>query len=83
MSYGLPVLVSDIPANKEIGLPQERYFKCGDVNELKEKMNALIELDLTLDERKNIREQIEAKYNWEYIADQTIAVYRKALRQSF
>jgi glycosyltransferase involved in cell wall biosynthesis len=81
MSYGLPVLVSDIPANKEVGLPQERYFKCGDVNDLKEKMTALIERDLTSDEREKIRGQIEAKYNWDCIAGQTIAVYRKALRQ--
>ena len=81
MSYGLPVLVSDIPANKEIGLPQERYFRCGDVTDLKEKMAALIERDLTSDEREKIRGQIEAKYNWDSIAEQTIAVYRKALRQ--
>jgi glycosyltransferase involved in cell wall biosynthesis len=81
MSYGLPVLVSDIPANKEVGLPQERYFKCGDINDLKEKITALIERDLTSDEQEKIRGQIEAKYNWDCIADQTIAVYRKVLRQ--
>lgn len=27
MSYGCPILASDIPANKEIGLPDECYFK--------------------------------------------------------
>jgi len=37
LSYGRPVLVSDIPANKEVGLPDERYFRCGDVDDLKEK----------------------------------------------
>jgi glycosyltransferase involved in cell wall biosynthesis len=81
MSYGLPLLVSDIPANKEVGLPQERYFRCGDVSDLKEKMTALIERDFTSGEREKIRNQIEAKYNWDCIAGQTIAVYRKALRQ--
>jgi len=81
MSYGLSVLVSDIPANKEIGLPQERYFKCGDVNDLKEKMIALTERTSTLEEREEFRRQIETKYNWDYIADQTITVYQKALRQ--
>jgi len=25
--YGLPVLVSDIPANKEVALPEERYLR--------------------------------------------------------
>jgi len=37
LSYGLPVLVSDIPVNKEVELPAERYFRCGDVDDLKEK----------------------------------------------
>jgi len=37
MSYGLPVLVSNIPANKEVELPAERYFRCGGVGDLKEK----------------------------------------------
>ena len=37
MSYGLPVLVSDIPANKEVALPADRYFRCGDTDDLKHK----------------------------------------------
>lgn len=37
LSYGLPVLESDIPANKEVKLPAERYFRCGNVADLKEK----------------------------------------------
>jgi hypothetical protein len=44
-------------------------------------MTALIERDLSLSEREKIRGQIEAKYNWDCIADLTIAVYRKALRR--
>jgi glycosyltransferase involved in cell wall biosynthesis len=43
MSYGLPVLVSNIPANKEVELPAERYFRCGDVDDLKEKTNSGIQ----------------------------------------
>jgi glycosyltransferase involved in cell wall biosynthesis len=82
MSYGLPVLVSDIPANKEVELPDDRYFKCGDVVDLKEKLSMLLERDLSLSEREDIRKQVEEKYNWETIADQTIDVYRKALRKS-
>ena len=63
MSYGLPVIVSDIPANKEIELPQERYFKCGYVGDLKEKMEVLLGKGLSERERKEIRRQIEEKYN--------------------
>ena len=38
MTYGISVLVSDIPANLEVGLSKERYFKCGDMDDLKEKI---------------------------------------------
>jgi len=34
LSYGLPVLVSDIPQHREIWLPEFRYFKVGDVDDL-------------------------------------------------
>ncbi len=77
--YGLPVLVSDIPANREVELPAERYFRCGDIDELKEKMEVLLEKELSEEERKEIRKQVEEKYNWDKIAEQTIEVYRKAL----
>jgi glycosyltransferase involved in cell wall biosynthesis len=79
LSYGLPVLVSDIPANKEIELPAERYFRCGDVDDLKEKMEVFLEKGLSKREREDIRAQIEEKYNWDSIAEQTVEVYRKAI----
>jgi len=82
MSYGLPVLVSDIPANKEVQLPEERFFKCGDTAELQAKLETLLQQELTAVEQQQIREQIERKYNWDLIAEQTIAVYRKALGQN-
>jgi glycosyltransferase involved in cell wall biosynthesis len=63
MSCGLPVLVSDIPANKEVELPAERYFRCGDVDDLQNKMEVLLEKGLSEEERKEIRRQIEEKYN--------------------
>lgn len=81
LSYGLPVIVSDIPANKEVELPPERYFRCGDVDDLKEKMEVLVEEGLSEEERKEILNQIEEKYNWDRIAEQTIEVYMKVLTQ--
>ena len=81
LSYGLPVLVSDIPANLEVGLPMERYFKCGDITDLRERMTLHLEKDLAPAERDAIRRQIAQKYNWDRIADQTLAVYEKVLAQ--
>ena len=79
MSHGLPVLVSDIPANKEVGLPADRYFRCGDVDDLKEKMATLLPRELANDEKQAMRRQIAEKYNWDKIAEQTTKVYEKVL----
>jgi len=81
MSYGLPVLVSDIPANTEINLRRERYFKCGDITELREKLLLLLEKGLPEEEMKEYRRQIAEKYNWRKIAEQTINVYEKVLQK--
>ena len=81
MSYRLPVLVSDIPANKEVGLPIERYFRCGDVVDLKDKMEVLLKKGLSVEERQEFRNQIAEQYNWDRIAEQTIKVYEKALHK--
>lgn len=81
MSYGLSVLVSDIPANLEVGLPKERYFKCGDVNDLKNKMKNLLSRSVSENEKKNFKFQIEEKYNWEKIARQTVRVYEETLEK--
>jgi glycosyltransferase involved in cell wall biosynthesis len=79
MSYGLPVLVSDIPANKEVGLSKERYFRCGDVNDLRLNMKLLLEKGLSDTEKQEIRKLIAEKYNWNKIAEQTIGVYEKLM----
>ncbi|WP_457571185.1 glycosyltransferase family 4 protein [Desulfovulcanus sp.] len=81
MAYGIPVLVSDIPANLEVNLPPERYFRCGDVESLKEKLKKLIQYDYSTQEKKAIQEIISNKYNWQKIAEQTVNVYNKLIRK--
>lgn len=46
MSYSLPVVVSDIPANLEVGLPEKDYFHLGNINQLAEKLEVLIKAPL-------------------------------------
>ncbi len=79
MSYGLSVLVSDIPANLEVGLNPERYFKCGNVPDLQKKMIALLKQPISEMEQMDLQLQILEKYNWLKIAEETVAVYEKAL----
>lgn len=81
MSYELPVLVSDIPANKEVNLESYRYFKCGDQESLASQMKKLIDMGLPEQEKSRYRHMLNSMYNWQKIAEQTIAVYEKALAE--
>ena len=73
MSYKLPVLVSNIPANMQIGLPGKSYFTSGDEKSLIEK------LDLHLNSGFKPADYDMAPYNWDQIALQTKAVYDKVM----
>jgi glycosyltransferase involved in cell wall biosynthesis len=77
MSYGLFVLVSDIPANRELGLAAERYFKTGDAADLKKKLTHHLAVPITHQEKTRFRRWIQEKYNWHKIAQQTIQVYHE------
>lgn len=75
MSYGAPVLVSDIPANMEIGLPAECYFPCGDVEALASRIPE------TLASCPGRVHYEMSKYNWDTIALQVYRVYDSVLRK--
>lgn len=75
LSYGLPVLVSDIQPNREVPLPENRYFAVGDVRNLAEKMESLFRQGITEEEKKSQREVLERLYNWARIAEETADLY--------
>lgn len=77
MSYGLRVLVSDIPANKEVALPEQCYFRCGDIADLVAKIDFLLAQTMAAEEKDEFRKRIMENYNWGKIAEQTIGVYEK------
>lgn len=76
MSYNLNVLVSDIPANLEVQLEDECYFKTGNIDDLKTKLDIKLKSDLTYDFQKVITK----KYNWDLIAKKTCDVYSNSER---
>jgi glycosyltransferase involved in cell wall biosynthesis len=78
LSYGLPVLASDIPANLEVGLPLDNYFPLGNVAALAEKLTRFTDVSLTESDRDARRNWVIARYNWEVIAQQTLEVYKSA-----
>ncbi len=69
MSFSLPAVVSDIPANLEVKLPMDAYFKVGNVTELAEKITKGIQQD-SVDYSEYLQ-----RYDWQDIARQTVAVY--------
>jgi starch synthase len=79
LSYGLPSMVSDIPANKEVGLAKKYYFKCGSVDELETLLNDLLNTDIDAAEEQGFKSMVAHRYNWDTIAQQTLRVYEHVL----
>ena len=68
MSYSRKVLVSDIPANLEVGLPGDNYFRCSDVDDLRKGLLRQLSSETA-------PEYDMSKYDWDRIARQVIEVY--------
>lgn len=71
MSYHLNVIVSDIPANLEIGLDRGSYFHTGNVMELADRMGNIMVGNM---ERPCYD---LSRYHWDDIAKQTWEIYRR------
>lgn len=82
LSYGLPVLASDIAANLEVGLDKGHYFPLGDVAMLAQKLkefSALPRSPEVIDER---RAWVSERFNWKNIAQKTMAVYQGVIAKT-
>ena len=77
LSYGLPVLASDIPANLEVGLDASQYFGLGDVPALAAALRRSAAQAATPAQRQAVQSWITARYDWRQIAAATLAVYRR------
>jgi glycosyltransferase involved in cell wall biosynthesis len=73
MSYGLPILASDIAANTQVNLPVDCYFKVGS------EVMLLYHLDnIKLREHERLEYNMK-QYDWDLIADETLEVYKSIL----
>lgn len=78
MSYGNCCLVSDIPENLEVVEDKAPCFKKGSAEDLKEKLEYLLENEAAREGyRANSAQFICEKYNWEDVVDKTIQVYEQ------
>jgi glycosyltransferase involved in cell wall biosynthesis len=75
MSYGLPVLVSDIPANLEVVNDPACVFHMGNIEELATRIDAAANTVPTMLDRETSRRERVSRYSWESIAHQTAAIY--------
>jgi glycosyltransferase involved in cell wall biosynthesis len=78
LSYGLQVLVSDIPCNMEVISNPAHIFRVGDINDLCSKMTALA--DVQIDEiAREARRESARGYDWSDIASRTAAAYSELI----
>jgi len=78
MSYGNCVLTSDIPECKEVIENKGLTFKVGNIEDLKSKLYLLLNnQQLVYRLKKESKNYILNKYNWNKITDKTLEVYRE------
>ena len=75
ISYGLPIIVSDIAGNRTVKLDEDRYFKPGDTKELCYKIKQYIHQPLTDREFLDQIRYISDSYDWRHVAIRTIEIY--------
>lgn len=76
LSYGLPVLASDIPANLEVNLEPGCYFPMGNIPELTQALQRMIDMPMDAEAKSRRRTFVGTHYDWNVIAEQTMNVYR-------
>ncbi|OBZ95471.1 glycosyl transferase [Pararhizobium polonicum] len=81
LSYGLPVLASDIVANRELKLPASDYFPMGDVDALTAALERKLSVPFSEDGVDELMGQIQTEYSWKKVTERTVDVYRSVLRR--
>ena len=82
MGYNLPVLVSDITPNKEVPLPEYRYFPVGNVEVLSRKLAERFHAGIDEKEKDEQRRILETLFSWDTIAARTYEVYREIMNKT-
>jgi glycosyltransferase involved in cell wall biosynthesis len=75
MSYGLPAIASDIPANLEIDCRDIDYFPVGDVSSLASLLKMRAEEKQEQGRRERLRQFVLERYKWRDVAQRTYDIY--------
>ena len=79
LSFGLRCVASDIPANRNVALSEDRFFKLGNIETLDNKLTEYAGKQFSEKEKNEQIKRIAENYNWVTIADKTRGVYNKVL----
>jgi alpha-maltose-1-phosphate synthase len=79
LSYGLPALISAIPANLEVIKDSVYSFAPGDVSNLRQKLCSLIAEPWDPDWPEHARSLLKEKYDWDKIAEDTLRTYYRVI----
>ncbi len=80
LGYGTPVLASDIAQNREVLGDVGRTFAAGSVDDLVRQLSAALDTLPALHEQAwQAAARISQVYDWDVVADQTLALYGQAL----
>jgi len=81
MSYGLPVLVSDILENKEVIENIGFKFTSSDVGDLTKKLDEVLKMDNIKECGRLARNRVERHYNWNMISEDLEDLYRVVINR--
>ena len=77
LSYGLPVVASDIAANLEVGLPAAAYARLGDTKDLLRALEQAGMPENDTESERNARKRfVGERYTWNLVAEQTLVVLK-------
>lgn len=84
MAYGLPVIASDIPENRELVDECGGYlFRLDDVEDLRRAMRMVAADPATAAETgRTARDRVRARFDWDHIAAETAAFYHEVMSGS-
>jgi glycosyltransferase involved in cell wall biosynthesis len=78
-SYGLPIILSDIAAHRELALPHARYFAVGDAAALAGHLDEVCRAPTSARADAADCAALMAEHDWHIAAQRTLAVYCDAL----
>jgi len=76
MSHGIPFIVSDIPAHRELDIEENCFVPPGDVEALAKKLQSCLKDSVFLSNGEKYKKAVLENYNWDSIALKTAEVFR-------